>query len=246
MERVAEQGGDPRPLPEHRLLGQRRLRHLRGGPHLLRHHRGSADGAAGGAAGRAWCARPRQFDPVANPEAALERRNLVITADARAGDDRRGRRRRQALAEPLGIVDPLGTQPNGCIGAGDAGFFCKYVAEYLAEAGFSAGADQRAAATRSRRTLDRNAMEKMRAVADRRGAGGPAERRQRHGDRGARAGQAPGAGDGVEPHVRARRRRSRRPATGCRTSRSTWARARSTRSSPRPRRWRRAWASTTR
>ena len=29
-----------------------------------------------------------QFDPVAHPEAALERRNLVIIADGRAGDDR--------------------------------------------------------------------------------------------------------------------------------------------------------------
>ena len=35
---VADQGGDPRPLPQHRLLGQRRVRHLGGGPHLLRHH----------------------------------------------------------------------------------------------------------------------------------------------------------------------------------------------------------------
>ena len=43
----------------------------------------------------------------------------------------------QALAQPLGIANPLGTRRNGCIGAGDAGFFCKYVTDYLAEAGFA-------------------------------------------------------------------------------------------------------------
>ena len=47
-----EQGGDPRPLPEHRVLRQRRGRGGRGGAHLLQHHRRPADRAAGRAAGR--------------------------------------------------------------------------------------------------------------------------------------------------------------------------------------------------
>ena len=95
-----------------------------------------------------WCARPRQFDPVANPQAALDRRNLVITQMQEQGmiDEAQAE---QALAQPLGIVDPLGTRKNGCIGAGDAGFFCKYVTDYLAEAGFPLSRSC-AAATRSR------------------------------------------------------------------------------------------------
>ena len=59
-------------------------------------------------------------------------------------------------------------------------------------------------------------------------------------------GPAPGAGDGLQPRRSGWTPASRRPATGCPTSRSTWAPGRCTRSSPRPRRWRRAWASTTR
>ena len=59
-------------------------------------------------------------------------------------------RRRQALAEPLGIANPLGARKNGCIGAGDAGFFCKYVTDYLAEAGIPLSRSC-AAVTRSRR-----------------------------------------------------------------------------------------------
>jgi len=75
-------------------------------------------------------------DPVNNPRAALERRNVVVTQmrdqgmidETQAGN---------AIAAPLGVAKPLNTRPNGCIGAGDAGFFCKYVGEYLAEHGFS-------------------------------------------------------------------------------------------------------------
>ena len=77
-----------------------------------------------------------QFDPVTHPEAALQRRNVVIQQMAEQGmvDQTQAG---QALAEPLGIANPLGTRKNGCIGAGDAGFFCKYVTDYLAQAGIS-------------------------------------------------------------------------------------------------------------
>ena len=102
-----------------------------------------------------------QFDPVVNPQAALDRRNLVITQMQEQGmiDQTQAQ---QALAEPLGIADPLGTRKNGCIGAGDAGFFCKYVTDYLAEAGISLDQIQRGGYT-VKTTLDRNAMEKMKA-----------------------------------------------------------------------------------
>jgi membrane peptidoglycan carboxypeptidase len=102
-----------------------------------------------------------QFDPVAHPEAALARRNLVIAQMQEQGMIDAGQAR-QATAEPLGIANPLGARKNGCIGAGDAGFFCKYVTDYLAEAGVPMEQIVRGGYT-IRTTLDRNAMEKMKA-----------------------------------------------------------------------------------
>ena len=102
-----------------------------------------------------------QFDPVAHPEAALERRNLVIAQMREQGmiDNTQAQ---AALAEPLGLTDPLGGRKNGCIGAGDAGFFCKYVLDYLAEAGIPGEQITRGGYT-VRTTLDPDAMAKMKA-----------------------------------------------------------------------------------
>jgi len=102
-----------------------------------------------------------QFDPVANPAAALDRRNLVIIQMQEQGmiDATQAQ---QALAQPLGISNPLGARRNGCIGAGDAGFFCKYVTDYLAEAGLPMTQILRGGYT-VKTTLDRNVMEKMKA-----------------------------------------------------------------------------------
>ncbi|HEY3262935.1 MAG TPA: transglycosylase domain-containing protein [Pseudonocardiaceae bacterium] len=78
-----------------------------------------------------------QFDPVRKPEEALKRRNLVVDLMAEIGSIGR-EAAEQAKAEPLGVVNPLRTLPNGCVGAGPAaGFFCKYVLNYLAAAGIS-------------------------------------------------------------------------------------------------------------
>ncbi len=183
-------------------------------------------------------------DPVNNPEAARERRNVVIRQmrEQQMIDETQ---MQAALAEPLGVVSPLVTQPAGCIGAGDAGFFCKYAAEYLLEAGFSSEQLNRGGYTITT-TLDRNVLDKMRASLLAEVPADAAERGQQHGRRRAGPGQAPGAGHGVAAARSGWTRRRRRPATGCRTSRSRWAPGRCTRSSPRPRRWRRAWASTTR
>jgi len=78
-----------------------------------------------------------QFDPVRKPEEALKRRNVVIDAMAEISSITR-EAAEQAKAEPLGVVNPLQTLPNGCVGAGPAaGFFCKYVLNYLARAGIA-------------------------------------------------------------------------------------------------------------
>ncbi|GEC22808.1 transglycosylase [Pseudonocardia hydrocarbonoxydans] len=100
-------------------------------------------------------------DPVQNPQAALDRRNLVIQQmleqqmiDQAQADE--------ALAQPLGIASPLNTQANGCIGAGPAGFFCQYVQEYLSEAGFSTDQLRHGGYT-IRTTLDPVVLERMQA-----------------------------------------------------------------------------------
>ena len=56
--------------------------------------------------------------------------------------------------------------PNGCIGAGDTGFFCKYVVQYLTEAGFSTEQINRGGYT-IKTTLDRNAMRQVKNSVDR-------------------------------------------------------------------------------
>ncbi|WP_338051945.1 transglycosylase domain-containing protein [Pseudonocardia acidicola] len=104
------------------------------------------------------------FDPVVNPQAALDRRNLVI-AQMRDQGMINEAQAREAVATPLGIASPLNTQPNGCIGAGDAGFFCKYVVEYLTQAGFSLEQLNRGGYT-VRSTLDRDALTKMKTALD--------------------------------------------------------------------------------
>jgi membrane peptidoglycan carboxypeptidase len=104
------------------------------------------------------------FDPVNRPQAALERRNLVILLmrEQQMIDEQQAQ---AALAAPLGVLQPLNTQANGCIGAGDAGFFCKYVLDYLTEAGFSMDQLNRGGYT-IKSTLDRTVLERMKASLD--------------------------------------------------------------------------------
>ncbi|MCX6467272.1 MAG: transglycosylase domain-containing protein [Pseudonocardiales bacterium] len=103
-----------------------------------------------------------QFDPVRNPEAALERRNLVIQQmlEQQMIDDSQAE---AALASPLGVANPLNTQTNGCIGAGPAGFFCQYVQQYLSESGISLEQLRRGGYT-VRTTLDRTVLDAMQAA----------------------------------------------------------------------------------
>lgn len=96
-----------------------------------------------------------------NPQTALQRRNVVIDQmrQQQMIDDAQAK---QAMAAPLGVANPLVRVPNGCIGAGDMGFFCKYVTQYLTEAGFTEEQIQRGGYT-IRTTLDRRAMEVKRS-----------------------------------------------------------------------------------
>ena len=95
----ADQGRDPRALPEHRLLRRRRVRHRGGRRALLRHHGGQAHPAAGGAAGRAG-AEPDRAQPggatIGGPGAARRR----AQPDGRARTCHLRRRRRQGQAQP--------------------------------------------------------------------------------------------------------------------------------------------------
>ncbi|WP_296367032.1 MULTISPECIES: penicillin-binding protein [unclassified Pseudonocardia] len=101
------------------------------------------------------------YDPVTKAKAALDRRNVVIQLmrDQQMIDDKQ---LATALAAPLGVVNPLVTQPSGCIGAGDAGFFCKYVQAYLIEAGLSQDQLMRGGLT-IKTSLDRDVLAKTKA-----------------------------------------------------------------------------------
>lgn len=100
-------------------------------------------------------------DPVTKPQAALDRRNVVIQQmrEQRMIDDGQAN---AALASRLGIANPLVTQPAGCIGAGDAGFFCKYAQKYLGDAGFTIDQLNRGGYT-IKTTLDPNVLAKVKA-----------------------------------------------------------------------------------
>ena len=104
------------------------------------------------------------YDPVSHPQAAMDRRNLVIRAMAEQRMINQ-QQAAEAAASPLGVVDPLASRPNGCLGAGDAGYFCKYVVEYLTEAGFTAEQLNRNGYT-IHTSLDPNALQQLKAAVD--------------------------------------------------------------------------------
>jgi membrane peptidoglycan carboxypeptidase len=75
-------------------------------------------------------------DPYTNPDSALSRRNIVLDTMIENLPQHAGELR-AAKAQPLGVLPQPNGVPNGCITAGDRGFFCDYVLEYLARAGIS-------------------------------------------------------------------------------------------------------------
>jgi membrane peptidoglycan carboxypeptidase len=76
------------------------------------------------------------LDPYTNPEGVLERRNLVLDTLI-ANFPNRAAEYQAAKETPLGVVPSPLTLPNGCISAADAGFFCDYALQFLAENGLS-------------------------------------------------------------------------------------------------------------
>src|SRR6201996_4555597 len=76
------------------------------------------------------------LNPYTNPEGALQRRNVVLDTMIdnlpQYSDELRA-----AKAEPLGVLPQPNELPSGCVTAGDSGFFCDYVLDYLARAGIS-------------------------------------------------------------------------------------------------------------
>ncbi|MBV9312879.1 MAG: transglycosylase domain-containing protein [Pseudonocardia sp.] len=104
------------------------------------------------------------YDPVAHPKAALDRRNVVIQRMADQGMISQEQARTEQAA-PLGVVDPLASRVSGCIGAKDAGYFCKYVVEYLTQAGFTSEQLNRGGYT-IRTTLDPKAEQYVKQALD--------------------------------------------------------------------------------
>ena len=104
------------------------------------------------------------YDPVAHPQAATNRRNLVIKA-MRDQKMITPEQAAAAAASPLGVANPLNPLPNGCISAGDNGYFCKYLIEYLTESGFTTQQLDQGGYT-IRTTLDPNAMAQAKAAVD--------------------------------------------------------------------------------
>ncbi|GAA4772710.1 transglycosylase/D,D-transpeptidase PonA2 [Actinomycetospora chlora] len=107
---------------------------------------------------------PAVFDPVRHPAAAVGRRNVVIDQMAQQGDIT-PQQAAAASASPLGVDPALHGLTEGCIGAGDAGFFCSYVLDYLDRAGLPTDELRRGGYT-VRTTLNRAAMDQAKAAVD--------------------------------------------------------------------------------
>ena len=70
-----------------------------------------------------------------------------------------------AMRSPLGVDSQLITPTEGCLGAGDAGFFCSYALDYLDKAGISPDQLRQGGYT-IRTTMDRAATEAAKAAVD--------------------------------------------------------------------------------
>jgi membrane peptidoglycan carboxypeptidase len=77
-----------------------------------------------------------KLNPYTNTKGVLERRNTVLDTliqniPSRADEFR------AAKNEPLGVLPEPKSLPQGCIAAGDRGFFCDYALQYLQDSGIS-------------------------------------------------------------------------------------------------------------
>ncbi len=108
------------------------------------------------------------LNPYSNPEGAIQRRNEVLNAMASTGAitaEEAG----AAKAEDLGVLPEPNRLPQGCITAGDRGFFCDYTVSYLNSHGIDTAQLARGGYT-VRTTLDpvvqENAQRAVREQAD--------------------------------------------------------------------------------
>ncbi|MDU0287763.1 transglycosylase domain-containing protein [Saccharothrix longispora] len=99
---------------------------------------------------------PTALDPEQHPDAASQRRDLVIDLMARHGALVPEVAER-AKREPLGVRSPVRPLPTGCVGADPGtGFFCSFVVDQLVAGGFDLERLKTGGYT-VRTTLDRNA-----------------------------------------------------------------------------------------
>ncbi|MFT3716265.1 MAG: transglycosylase domain-containing protein [Gordonia sp. (in: high G+C Gram-positive bacteria)] len=76
------------------------------------------------------------LNPYTDPEATLARRNVVLDTMI-SNFPKRKQELEDAKKKPLGVLPEPKTPVQGCISAGNNGFFCDYVLQYLAENGLS-------------------------------------------------------------------------------------------------------------
>ena len=76
------------------------------------------------------------LNPYTNPEGATTRRNIVLQNMAAEGYITQAEADRNA-GMPLGMLEKPALLADGCIAAGDAGFFCDYALRYLAQKGLT-------------------------------------------------------------------------------------------------------------
>lgn len=76
------------------------------------------------------------LNPYTNTQAVIDRRNAVLDAMASNGVITE-QDAAELRTQPLGVLDSPRGLPDGCIGAGNAGFFCDYVLQYLEEKGLA-------------------------------------------------------------------------------------------------------------
>ncbi|NLZ58887.1 MAG: penicillin-binding protein, partial [Corynebacterium sp.] len=76
------------------------------------------------------------LNPYTNHDAVFERRNTVLDAMASTGAIT-AEEATTYQQDSLGVLESPQGLANGCIGAGDRGFFCDYALEYLAEQGIT-------------------------------------------------------------------------------------------------------------
>ena len=77
-----------------------------------------------------------RLNPYTNAEEVTDRRNLVLQSMADNGHIKQ-QEADKYKEEKLGVGKKPKTLANGCIGAGDRGFFCDYVLKYLDKKGIS-------------------------------------------------------------------------------------------------------------